>query len=302
MQTMQAGYFKTAWGDIKSSPGWAGKLFLLALVGLIPIFGQIVIAGYLYGWARDIAWGVRGPLPQHLFGNEDGKLYSRGFFVCVLGVVCSFVPLFMQMLFDAVTGTSNAFYGEDFRHALAPFMMSSGFFVMISMVFSVLLSVVASFFFWIGSMRISIYDRLSAGFQFSKVWAMFRQDPHGLLRIFGMNLVAGLVLGAIACAVCFFVVFVGIFFGIFFTSAIGGSFSGMSSGFDALTMGLVFALLIGMIVLALAVGYLVTAAVLFVEMLTARALGYWTCQFNVAAWRGQDDPLPFEHRQNYRQQ
>ena len=301
MQTMQAGYFKTAWGDIKNSPGWAGKLFLLALVGLIPIFGQIVIAGYLYGWARDIAWGVHGPLPQHLFGNEDGKLYSRGFFLCVLGVVCSFIPFFIQMLFDIITGTSNAFYGEDFRHALMPFMMFSGVFAMISVIFSVLLSAVASLFLWIGSMRISIYDRLSAGFQFSKVWAMFRQDPNGLLRIFGMNLVAGLVFGAIACAACFFVACVGIFVSIFFASATGGSFAGVSSGFDASTTGFVFVLLAGVIVLALGVGYLVTVAVLFVEMLTVRALGYWTCQFNVAAWRGQDDPLPFEHPQNYRQ-
>ena len=31
----------------------------------------------------------------------------------------------------------------------------------------------------------------------------------------------------------------------------------------------------------------------FTAMIT-RALGYWTQQFNVPAWRGQDDPMPFE--------
>ena len=40
MQQIQ--YFKSAWGDIKNSPGWFGKLCLLALINFIPIFGQIV--------------------------------------------------------------------------------------------------------------------------------------------------------------------------------------------------------------------------------------------------------------------
>ena len=75
---MQTGYFNAAWQDIKNSPGWFGKLVLLSLLSLIPIFGWLVVLGYLYGWARDIAWNVHGPLPKRIFGNEDGKLYSRG--------------------------------------------------------------------------------------------------------------------------------------------------------------------------------------------------------------------------------
>ena len=71
---MQAGYFNAAWHDIKNSPGWFGKLLVLGLVSLVPIFGWIVVAGYLYGWARDIAWGVHAtPADAHAFGNEDGQ-------------------------------------------------------------------------------------------------------------------------------------------------------------------------------------------------------------------------------------
>lgn len=36
---MQTGYFNAAWQDIKNSPGWFGKLVLLSLLSLIPIFG-----------------------------------------------------------------------------------------------------------------------------------------------------------------------------------------------------------------------------------------------------------------------
>ena len=55
---MQRGYFKTAWSDVTQSPHWVTRILLLALLSFIPVFGWIVIAGYLWGWARDMAWGV----------------------------------------------------------------------------------------------------------------------------------------------------------------------------------------------------------------------------------------------------
>ena len=85
---MQKGYFKAAWNDIKQSEGWLGKMFLLGLLSLIPIFGQVVLLGYAYGWLRDIAWGVETPLPPRIFGNEDGQLYRRGLIVS-LSIRCS---------------------------------------------------------------------------------------------------------------------------------------------------------------------------------------------------------------------
>ena len=55
---MQRGYFKTAWSDVTQSPHWVTRILLLALLSFIPVFGWIVIAGYLWGWARDMAWGA----------------------------------------------------------------------------------------------------------------------------------------------------------------------------------------------------------------------------------------------------
>ena len=88
-----------AGGDIKNSPGWFSKVLLLALIKCIPIFGTIVEKGYMFGWARDIAWDVKSPMPQHIFGNEDGRLYSRGFFVIVLESVLLLIPsIFLNFL------------------------------------------------------------------------------------------------------------------------------------------------------------------------------------------------------------
>ena len=78
---MEKGYFAAAWGDVTKSPGWASVVLRLGLLCLIPIFGVVVMYGYLFSWARDIAWNVHRPLPRKIFANEDGSLYRRGFFI-----------------------------------------------------------------------------------------------------------------------------------------------------------------------------------------------------------------------------
>ena len=93
---MQRGYFKTAWSDVTQSPHWVTRILLLALLSFIPVFGWIVIAGYLWGWARDMAWGVHAPLPERIFENADGTLYSRGFFAAVIAVVCAVAMSVLQ--------------------------------------------------------------------------------------------------------------------------------------------------------------------------------------------------------------
>ncbi|MDR2715732.1 MAG: DUF4013 domain-containing protein, partial [Coriobacteriaceae bacterium] len=118
---MHIEYFRTAAADIKNSPGWLGKLCLLTLLLAIPVFGIIVVTGYLYGWARDIAWGTKNPLPPRIFGNEDGKLYERGLYICVFMFVCALIPQIFTFAAMLVSGTgvavtsaagSSANYGE----------------------------------------------------------------------------------------------------------------------------------------------------------------------------------------------
>ena len=108
---MQTGYFNAAWQDIKNTPGWFGKLILLSLLSFVPIFGWLVVLGYLYGWARDIAWDVHGPMPKHIFGNEDGKLYSRGFFAMVIGFVFMLAPWVLEAVWGGVMGLGTAWSG-----------------------------------------------------------------------------------------------------------------------------------------------------------------------------------------------
>lgn len=206
---MKTGYYATAWADIKNSPGWFGKMCLLALITLIPIFGPIVAYGYLYGWARDIAWDVHQPLPQHIFGNEDGKLYSRGFFALVITFVFMLIPSIIQGVFTGAMGaTAAGTYGSESSYANA--VAAAGFVGFIVSLLLIVLYLAAGLFAWIGTMRMSIYGRLSAGFQFGKIWNMFRHDSNGIFRILGMIILVGMIIGialsivmAIVCVIAF---------------------------------------------------------------------------------------------------
>ena len=289
---MQTGYFNAAWCDIKNSPGWFGKLLILALVSIIPIFGWIVVAGYLYGWARDLAWGVHAPLPAHVFGNEDGKLYSRGLFVVVVGFVCSLIPWIVEVVGSLVAGgyawSDWSFYGGFLSF---PLVMASGIFGLAFFVLSLAASFFALFFYWVGSMRASIYGRLSAGFQIGKIWSMIRHDFGGILRILGMSILLLVIMTAVIMVLVMLVVFLCMAAGFLVT---GGSMNMNTNRPDMAVMGLVFVVGSLAVLLMIVVGFISLVVSVFVMMMVTRALGYWTRQFDVPAWRGQDDPMPFE--------
>lgn len=273
-------YFSTAWNDIKNSPGWKGKIALLALLQIIPIFGQIVLFGYIYGWARDIAWGVHSPMPARIFGNEDGKLYSRGFFILVILFVLSLIP-------SIVTSIPGLFVGVATASDSSPGVVAasfSGLFALVSMALSFAILIV----FNIAAMRTAIYDRISAGFQVDKLWSMFKHDSNGALRIFGMEVLVGFIGGAVIAIIAVIVFSVA---GIAFIPAIMQLSADPEpyEVFAILGPGLTLLVIFGLIF-----GFIGAIFTVFVYTLVARASGYWTQQFQVAQWRGQDDPMPFE--------
>lgn len=287
---MKQGYFSRAWQAIRTSDAWLGKICLLALVSLIPLFGPLVVSGYLLGWARDAAWGMDNPLPKRIFGNEDGALYRRGFFALVISlamglVVCVCVFVCMSFFGLAAGAFSSLFGGTHLAGMLMFPALFESFGVLavgIAAVFAV------QFFVWVSLMRMSIYDTLGSGFQFGHIWDMIRRDPAGLLKIFFCSLLASLIVGAVMSVVWSVVVFLGMIV----CMGIAGiaDFSGLSAyGFEGIALlGFVAAALF-----ALAVFYLSIVCSVVIQALVYRSLGYWTARFDVASWGSQDDPLPF---------
>lgn len=283
---MVKGYFAAAWGDISHTPGWFGKLLRLGLLCLIPVFGLIVLYGYLFAWAREIAWNVHRPLPDKILANEDGNLYRRGFFILVIAFVFSLVPLAFYWVGSLVSGVSAAFVMD--AHPSVGVLLGAGMAYLAFMVVFFALSFAVQFFVWVGSMRSALYGTLSSGFQLGKIWAMIRYDFKGLLRIFGMYLLVTLI----AC------VAVSVLWGVVVTLGIGASFMAMGAydGSTALGIGAIVAALFAVLV-CIALIFAAVVCSVFVEALTVRALGYWTRQFEVNRWGGQEDPMPFERRE-----
>ena len=148
----------------------------------------------------------------------------------------------------------------------------------------VLLYALAMVFTWIGWMRMSVYGRLSAGFQFERIWTMLRHDTRGAGRILGMYLLINAIIGVVAAVVVIGFVIGGMVFGVVVASA------GADSGTPGFAVGL---LVLAMVVFA-ALSYAGMVASVFCTTMVVRAMGYWTRQFDVPRWRGQDDPMPFE--------
>ncbi len=270
---MQAGYFSTVWRDITESPGWFGRLCLMGLVMLIPIFGQIVVFGYAFGWARDIAWNLKTPMPARIFGNEDGRLYSRGLHMFVISFVFGLVPYVIEQLWAMMGGGGVGTVSNMALGASAGGMM----FNLLAAVVIFALSVFGAVFAYTGCIRSAVYCRLSPGFQLRRLWSMIRYDASGIARIFLMVFLVTIVASVVFC--------VGVF------AAVVVVVPGVTMSPDS-AFALPLALCGIVLLLALCFALMVVSA--FITLIEARALGYWVAQFDVASWRGEDDPMPFE--------
>ena len=274
---MVKGYFAASWDDLKHSPNWGTKLLKLSLLTLIPIFGVVVLFGYLFGWAREIAWNIHRPLADKIFNNEDKNFYRRGLFVLVVVLVFGLVPY----LFSVLTNVASGCFFPGTVKGNSPVAFSRSFFSNIAFLVWGAVAFFASMFIYVGSMRSSIYSTLSSGFQLSKIWSMIRYDFRGLLKIFGMNLLIGLI------------AFVAILVFLALVSFVGFSFDSMlvkKSTAPIIIMS-VFIAILGL--------WFCSFAFVFEWTLVSRALGYWMRQFDVSSWGGQDDPMPFEKQGFY---
>lgn len=290
---MKLRYFQSAWEDIKHTKGWFGKIVLLALIAFIPIVGFAIILSYLYGWAREIAWGVHEPAPRKIFSNPDGHFWERGWFILLVVVIYALIP---SILYGISGSIDSATYEWTF---FGPQIVSDPLLEgvknvinIVAFILSILLSVMA----WIGSMRVAIYNRLSAGFQIKKIWTMLRHDAGGIVRIYLMELLFAVIFGIILTIV--FVVFIGIIFAVGYSVLdASGYFAYMQTGspqaYAMLFQVILASGAIGILLLLLAM-FLTSICAVFTFTLLVRAMGYWTMQFNVPLWGGQDDPLPFQ--------
>lgn len=275
-------YAQTAWADIKSSPNWFGKLLLLSLVAMIPIFGTIVVYGYLLNWTREIAWQYKTPLPPRIFGNENGNLYKLGFFAFVVNIVIAVILNVVSVILDGGALTRSFSHSGYF---IGMYGLSSAF---MSFMISMAVAVFLTLFNFASYARMSIYGTLSSGFQVNRLWEMIRFDVKGLFKILGMTLLIMLIAFVALSIIASILIFAFIFLVVGATGDYG--FATQYSLSRSLSFGLGLGSVVFLIAI-LAFCYLTAIITVFTDMMCFRALGYWVAQMNVAKWGPQDTPI-----------
>lgn len=279
----QPRYFYDSWHDITSSPGWFVTILKLALVLLIPIFGAIVVYGYLYTWARERAWGINQPMPRRIFENKDGKLYSRGGLIFIISIIVAAVSsLFLNIdMLASVTRISQmlAYSPQSFSDPNVLFSMLPLYVVPHSGLFGMVVSVILTIVGWIMSMRVAIYDSFNAGFRLDKVWKMLTHNILGILKVWLMSIIVTVVVTIVGLVIAGLIVII--------PMAACFAMSGATVNAAIAAILLIIPLLLLAVYVALVLSSIETALVI-------RALGYWTETFNVPEWGSYAEPLPFE--------
>lgn len=284
-------YFSTCYNDIKKSKGWLSKMFLLGLIYFIPVFGQMTLYGYAYEWAHKAAWKVDTPMPDKIYGRPNSKMLRWGWFALVISVVFALVPAIISgiagNIFDA--GSGSGFYTATGSYLTTspvnPALIGLGWLFYVA---AIVITVLAMLLTWAAIIRMTVYDRLGTGFQLGHVWEMVKRDFGGIMRIFGMYLLFSLIGVVVIGAVLLFVLVLvlGATMGPLLMVAAAGGYVGYEY------LSYLLAAVVVALPAILIVCYFANVYSAFVEILTARAVGYWTSQFDVADWGTKDDPLP----------
>lgn len=286
-QSMNGKYYRTCMNDIKASEGWFGKICLLGLISFIPIFGQMTVYGYAYEWAHKAAWGVSDPMPKKIYSRPGSKMLRWGWFALAIIVIFAIVPSIISMIGSALNtaGTPHSVYSYSGHRTVgsgSPALLAAG--GLLSFI-GWILAIFVYMFAWVANIRMTIYDRFGAGMQLGKVWKMATHDFGGLMRILGMSLIWGIGFAFIG----------GILMMIVLGIAIGPAIaSGMFSASSNAIAGVLITSLAVALPFLLVLIYFMYVAQAFLNILVARAVGYWARQFDVPAWGTKDDPMPFE--------
>ena len=138
-----------AWADFKAEKGLIGKIFVLAVLSLIPIANFLAL-GYCLMYGVNSALGRKSGLPEKI---ASGPLFFMG--------LLSFVVSLVWGLVVGVLG-SIPFFG-----------------LLVSLAFIILIPCLS-----LCIMRLGLYGSLGSAFELSKVWDLFKPNMGNALAIY----------------------------------------------------------------------------------------------------------------------
>ena len=168
----QKGCVGAAWGDIRGSKGWFGKVALMGLVEIIPILNWFN-AGYAMRWGRDLFFGRVGEMPSSIFADRG---FANGAMCFVLQLVATIIGLIVALFL--------------------------GFVPVLGLILGCISSILIGVYLNLMVMRTAIFDEVGAGFGISQVVNVAKGHFGSLFAIW---LLPCLITGLIGFGLCTFV-------------------------------------------------------------------------------------------------
>jgi hypothetical protein len=207
--------FGKAFTYVFDDPDWLRKLAINALIGIIPIVGQLYLLGWGLEVARRVALRDRTPLPDVDFGTHLG----HGFKAFVIGLVYTIpvwaiiIPMVVVMVLAEGSGME-----EEVMAMIAMVCSICG--GLLLLIYSLLLGLAMP----AALTRAVVRGSIKAGLEFRDVFALVRAAPGAyLLTLLGTIVVSTLasIVGGIACGI-------GIIFTMAYSQVVMGHFYGQA--------------------------------------------------------------------------
>ena len=201
-----------AFSFVFEDPDWVAKIVIGGLVGLIPIFGQLLVLGYMIAVGRNVIRGRPQPLPEW---SEFGQLLADGQYASVVGCVYILpIVLVLCIVLLPLLAIGGAFNEQANLGTISALGCFTGFATLYGIVVVWLLLPAAL-------ARYADTGDLMSALQFSEVLAISRANPivfrKACLASLAASLMAGL--GLIFCII-----------GIWFTQFYAGCVMGHAYG------------------------------------------------------------------------
>jgi hypothetical protein len=185
--------FGLAFSFVFKDPDWFKKVVIVALIGLIPIVGQLV----LFGWSLSVAKRVMNQDPTPLPDVDFGGDLIKGFYAFVIGFVytlpISILSGFLGIVDSAIANTSSS---DAAVAAVTIFSICFG-------LFSFVYGVVVGFVLPAAYTNYLAKDSLGAAFKLGEVFAQVRANLGAYFIVLLGYIVAGIIapIGVIACGI-----------------------------------------------------------------------------------------------------
>lgn len=275
---INSSYYQRAWRMFTSQEGWGKRVLLIMLALIVPIIGVLGVMGYCLERARMVAWGMQ----------DAPKKDSLGVVTClrsgVRGFAVTFCWVFVPTLVLETISVTLSFFSLSFISAMLTLPIA-----VIILCFSVVGLVAA--------LHATIYQKISAGFAFKRIFKMAHHGVSGLAKIVVSQFVAGFFGNIILSLLAFFigVPLAGFVLGMnknlmyeinYLTSLPNDVFTAQQAW--QLIM-LLIQVLLPVIIVFWVVGIIYSAFLYPVHYIS---VGLWMYQFDVQAWGSVSDEMP----------